>query len=430
MGTRTRTTLAEGIYQDAHGITVLARLGSKPNILEAKARFPLVDNDGIPYSRRNNVELVKCRFQLLEDLRLQRARAGGEAGSLGAAIDAWKIEFPLNIRADGTPEINDKRGNDHYLIAHWRTSPLAAAPVDAIKRSQIRKQLNAWTEGGSAPTTVAHRKRILTDLLRWSLEVDDDDDITLPTEGIENPPPRKPKARGIPMPILSRILATMPDRGRPTGQGKGTRPTVSETKIRCGVMGWTGLSHMSLQRLERRLVNFRDGKMFYPDRHKGAGADGVWVALLPPALEFLRAFDRAGLWGKSWSRSSMHGTWRRAVKNTRKALAAAAAQTDDLERAADAKIMLEQFDESVAPNCYPYDTRHSFLSDVYRQYGDPYALKAIGQHADLKMGERYTKAVVPEKVASAIDAMRAKWFPEAPKPAATVREFRVVQSTK
>jgi integrase len=147
----------------------------------------------------------------------------------------------------------------------------------------------------------------------------------------------------------------------------------------------------------------------------------MWLDLLPPALEALRVYDRLGLWGQTWSRSSMRTTWRRAVSNTRTALQAEAEETGD-------RTMLEQFLTSVAPNCYPYDTRHSFLSDVYRQYKDPLTVKAIGQHADLKTTERYTKAAVPEHVAHAIDAMRKRWFPEAPKPGATVRDFHVVSS--
>jgi integrase len=411
---RTRITLAEGIYQDAHGISIIARLGSRPNILEAKARFPLVDDDGIPYSKKNNGELVKCRLQLLEDLRLKRRDAGGEAGTLGAAIDAWKIAHPLE---DDSPQ---KRKDDYILVSHWRTSPLATVLVDELKRSQIRAQLTAWTTAGRGPTTVNHRKRILSDVLRWHLGADDDEDVTIATDGIANLAPRAAKARGIPLPILTRILAAMPDRGRPTGRGKGTRPAYSETKIRLRVMMWTGLAHKSLERLDRRRVNFREGKMFLPDRKKGAGAEGVWADLLLPALDALRDYDRAGLWGRSFSRSSMHGSYRRAVNNTRKALIAEAEKTGD-------RTMLEQFLEAVPDNSYPYDTRHSFLTDAYRQTGDLAAVAELGQHASLDTTERYTKAAVPERVAAAIDKMRARWFPEAPKPGATVRDFHLVE---
>jgi integrase len=172
-------------------------------------------------------------------------------------------------------------------------------------------------------------------------------------------------------------------------------------------------------RLDRKRVNFREGKLFLPARKKVKGAEGAWVDLLPPAVEALRDYDRAALWGKTFSRASMRKSWRRAVVNCRKALVAEGDKT-----------MLEQFDASVPPNCNPYDTRHSFLSDAYRQSGDIHAVKHIAQHADIKTTERYTKAAVPERVAGAIEKMRARWFPESPKPGATVREFHVVPTSK
>jgi integrase len=413
---RTRITLAQGIYQDAHGITVVARIGSRPNILEQTERFPLVDDDGVPYSKRNTAELIRCRLGLLEELRKQRARAGGEAGSLGAAIDDWTRAHPMTTRPDGTVVKDDKRAGDHANLKPWRASTLAAEPVAALKRSQVRAQLATWRED-LAPTTVNHRMRALALVLRWALGADDDDTVTIPTDGIAYLPPPKGEPRGIPMPILSRILATMPDRGR--GEKGGTRAPVSETKIRLRVMSWTGLAHKSLIRLDRRRVNFREGKLFLPARKKGKGVEGAWVDLLPPAIEALRDYDAAGLWGQTFSRSSMSKSWRRAIANTRKGLAAAAELSGD-------RTLLEQFDATVPPNCTPYDTRHSFLSDAYRQSGDVLAVKHLAQHADIKTTERYTKAAVPDRVARAVDQMRARWFPDAPKPGATVREFHVV----
>lgn len=412
---RTRITLVEGIYQDAHGISVIARIGSKPNLFEAKARFPLVDDDGIPYSKKNCAELIKCRLQLLGDLRDKRAAAGGEAGTIGNAIDRWMIEFPIIENS-----ASRKREDDHDLLAHWRASSIATVRVEDLKRSQVRAQLTIWIDEGRAPSTVNHRKRALGDLLRWTLGADDDNDVTIVTDGIAHFADRPAQARGVPMPILARILATMPDRGRPTGQGKGTRPDYSETKIRLRVMQWVGLAHKSLERLERRQVNFRDGKLWLPARKKGKGAEGKWVDLLPAAIDALRDYDRAGLWGKSFSRSSMHKSYNRAVVNTRKALVAEADETGD-------RTMLEQFLAAVPENPYPYDARHSFLTDVVQSSdGDLLAAKELGQHASLATTERYTKSAVPARIASAIDKMRARWFPETPKPGATVRDFHVV----
>ena len=417
MAPRTRTTLAEGIYLDAHGVTVIARIGSRPNILQATERFGLVDDDDIPYSKSNCDELIKCRLQLLEDLRRKRARAGGEAGSLGAAIDKWKAAFPITPPGPDGKRVEDKRADDHTLITHWRKSPLAAEQVDTLKRSQVRAQLQVWTDAGRGPTTVNHRKRVLADVLRWSLGADDDEDVTIPTDGIANLTPRPAEARGIPMPIVARILATMSDRGR--GKKGEARPAHSETKIRMRVMAWTGLARMSLIRLDRRRINFSEGKLYFPARKKGKGSPAVWVDLLPPALDALRDYDRAGLWGKTFSRSSMRKGWKRAVANCLKALEAEAEETGD-------RTMVEHFLVSVPANSKPYDTRHSFATDAYQQSGDLKGVSALLQHADLKTTERYTKAAVPVAVASVVEKMRAKWFPESPKPGATVRDFHVV----
>ena len=383
---------------DAHGVSVIARLGSGKNMLTATARFELVDDGGLPYSRKNNGELVKCRLQLLEDLKIKRAATGGEAGSLGAAIDAHEPEPRLK-----------------YLYQAWRGLPIASTPVSELKRSQVRAQLTAWAAAGMSPTSINDRKRALADVLRTTLDIDEDDDDTiLPTDKIPNVPRREQQPRGVPLPIIARILASLPDRGRPVKGEK--RGTVSHTKIRLHVMAWTGLPNISLTRLLRAKVKFSDHKIWLPSRKKGAGAEGIWVDVLPPAIEWLRHYDAAGLWGRSFSNSSAHRTWKRGIVRTRKALIAEAEETGD-------RTMLEQFLESVPANCHPYDLRHSYLTDALREGGDIYAVSKMAQHADIKTTEQYLKAAVAGSVASAVDKMRAKWFPDAPKPGATVRGF-------
>jgi len=421
MSTPTIRTLGQGIYLYSTGtaadgapigfVLVKARIGSGKDLREARERFPLVDADGIPYSKKNIGELIKCRLQLLEDLRRTRAADGSGAGTLGAAIDSFLAAHPVT-------SASRKHEDYKFLLAHWRRSELAAVPVTALTRKQIREQLEAWTAAGLAPTTVNHRKRALAAVLRLELEADEDEDVIVPTDTIANVPAKRLEPRGILMPIVARILSTLPDRGRPTN---GTRAEYSETKIRLTVMAWTGLAHKSLTRLERRHVNFREGKLFLPPRKKGKGAAGVWVDLLPPAIDALRQYDAAALWQKAFSRSSMYKSWQLAVTKTLRSL------RDEAEKTGD-KTMLEQFLTSVPDKCRPYDLRHSFLSDAYRQTGDIRAVQALGQHADLKTTERYTLAAVPERVASAIDKMRAVWFPEAQKKkdAGVVRDFQVV----
>ena len=391
---------------------MIARIGSGAQLRTKTARFPLLDSDGIPYSKKNAAELLRCRLQLLEDVRTERALETASGDSLAAAIDQWLITHP---RRPGSRDHEDY----HLELPHWRRLPWAGLSVRAVTRKLIAEALDQWEEAGRAPSTLNHRRRVLHDVLADALGAADDDDVIVPTSRIARRREKPLQPRGIPMPIIARILAAMPDYGR-AAKGED-RPPVSHSKIRAHVMAWTGLAHQSLKRLQRRDVNFKEGKLFLPARRKGAGAAGVWVSLLPPALEALRQYDAAKLWGRAFSSASLHASFRRAVQATRAAL------TREAEASGD-QTLLEQFLTSVPANAHPYDLRHSFLTDAYRQSGDVLAVKELAQHADISTTERYTKGAVSERAADAIDRMRAKWFPDAKKPAGVVRDFQIVSS--
>jgi integrase len=404
--TRTRQTIGQGLYLDAHGVTVLARIGSGAALREARARFPLVDDDGIPYSKKNCSELVKCRLQLLEDLRRQRATDGSAAGTLGAAIDRWMADHPKPSPpiTDADRPIEDLR----CLLAAWRREPMAAIPLEQIRRAHVREQLLAWRKAKLSVSTVKHRRRALAKVLERELNPDGDLDVALPTDQIGPVgPPRRPEPRAIPIPIVMRLLAALADLGRSI---KGQpRSRVSATKIRLRVMAWTGLPPKSLMRLERRHVNFRDEKLYQPPRQKGTGAAGQWVDLLPPAVAALRDFDAAGLWGR-FAQSSPREAWQRALTRVEREL-----------RDGGETELLEQFLVAVPKNCRPYDLRHSLLTELLRQSKDIYATQKYAQHSNIKTTEQYLKSAVPELVAEAVAKMRLAWCPESPvKPAAVL----------
>ena len=239
---RETDVLAEGIYADAHGITILFRpKGMKKPIRE---RWPLVDAAGRPYTKRNNSELVIRRCQLIEDYRA--GRIGGDRGAPGTllfAIAAFLEKHPV-VRGDES----QKNADYHNLLAHWTQSPIATMQVLAIRRRMIADVLNAWTDAGRAPSTVNSRKRALADVLRVELETEqlkrrakgqDDDDVIVPTDLIPDVPPKELEARGIDIEFVLMILAAMPDRGR--AEKGGTRPPMSLTKIRIAIILWTGV---------------------------------------------------------------------------------------------------------------------------------------------------------------------------------------------
>jgi integrase len=410
MAPRTRITIGPGMYQDPHGITVVARIGSGATLRTASARFPLVDHDGVPYSKKNATELLRCRLQLLEDLRTQRATDGTAPGTLGAAIDAWIADHPI---PRGTR--NSKTKDFVIGLRHWRRTPLAALPLPGVTRRGIRAQQDQWIADGKAPSTVYHRKRALAALLRLALGATDPgtgDDVPLPTDGVRKPPNRPREPRGILMPIVAAILAAVtPNRAQPV------------TRIRLTIMAWTGMSQISLIRLERRHVRFREAQIYLSPRHKGRGAKGKWVDLLPPALDALHAYDRLGLWGRPFPYHNMVDVWRAAIARVRRDLEREAETTGDRTR-------LEQFLISIPPNCRPYDLRHSFATDVYRQTKDIRVVKELLQHGKLETSEHYAEAAVSEVVAAGIEKMRAHWFPDAPAPGRPAALFHLVPKSR
>lgn len=423
---RVTVKFAKGCYADAHGITVLARIGSKRagTFREARDRFALVDGAGVPYSTRHNRELVERYAQLVEDLRT--GRIGGDTlgapGSVTAAIVRFLEEHPV------TPRDHSRKHEDYkYLLPHWQRSPVGAYPAIHVPQLAIKTQIKEWLAAGVSPSAINSRKRVLGDVLRIELERErakrrstNSDDVIVPTALVKNVPPRELEARGIDMPIVLRILAALPDHGR--AEKGGTRPAYSETKIRLTVMAWTGLAHASLARLERRHVNFDQGRIFLPPRKKGKGSPGMWTDALPQAIAALRDYDAAHLWRRRFSRSAMRKSWIKAVARVRAEIEAAArgAKATDLDR-----TMLEQFENCVPENCRPYDVRHSFLTEALRRSGNLRAVQELAQHRDIKTTQRYTKGAVPELVSKAIADMRAVWAPEAA--TAPPRAFQVIE---
>jgi len=417
---QTRTRIAQGCYLGPADVLIVARLGSTKTGTLREARFYIKstkDASGVPYSRRNNSEPLKIHLQLQEGLKDARREAPA-VDSLAAAIDRY-----LAAR----PKVAKTRGNEeaHACLPPWKTTELARLPVADVRRKAIRKQLEAWLEAGGkdgdplAPTTVNRRKHFLAKVLAIELDKPDDpDDAILPTANIPACKPRPEEERGMPLPIVALILAAMPDRGRAEN---GKRAAVSLTKVRLSVEAWTGLTHKSLVRLERKRIDWKLGRIFYPARKKGKGAKGIWADLLPPGLEALQQFDALNLWHMPFSRSSAYKTFTRAVVTARARLEADSKKDGPESEAAE---LLALFDRYVPEKCRPYDLRHSFLTEVYRH--DPVAASEIAQHQDPKTTRRYTRAAVSDRVEAAIDKMRAHWFPETVKPTAVVRKFSVV----
>lgn len=390
-----RTTLATNIYQDKYGISAIVYCkGLDPE----RARYPL----------GTDVAVMQAWQLRTEAEMLERAPVVAEKGTLAADAPRWIAMMPEGRRRD------DFALNIKYWI-HDRVDDAWAPTItklgntrrDKITGDDIDAKIAAWLNAGLSPYTINHRVRALRTVYRDL----DGRRAYNPTQGIQKLKGPRREPRDVPIPVIERLIANMPDQGcgirgqtKATGQPRGA---ISQTKIRIRVMAWTGAPQMNVERFRDRDIDLTGKRFYYRPRRKGAGADGVWLDMIPPAVDAFRDFVNAGLVGKTFSRNSMKKAWRGTIRRTFKEVAVEAAQTGD-------QTFLELLTRCIPPKCRPYDLRHSFLSAIANQSGDPFAVMECGQLSSLAMAQHYTKGVTPARAAAAIATLSARWLPPVP----------------
>jgi integrase len=365
-----RVKIAPGIWREGDRLIGEARIGSSRDGKQGREQkpFPL----GTDLAKiRSWIHATKAALEVARPETAPR-------GTLAADIAIYLKTLPTGqYKADSTA-----------IFAHWIASPLGAMPRADIDRLDVIAQISRWLETGAAVNTTNKRLSRLRQLFQA-------------LDGINTPNPtdkitflREPESapRDIPVYIVKLILNSLPDVGR--ADRGGERPDTSETKIRLRVMAYTGIAPATLRRVSARDLDLDNGRIYLTARRKGKGAPGAWVSLIPPAVDALRAFAAAKLFGRAWSRSSMRKTWLVGIKRAKVTAAAYAERTGDPSWVTGLA--------NLPPRCKPYDLRHSFASEIYRVTGDIRAVSELLQHADLETTKRYTKGAVSERVTAAI----------------------------
>lgn len=389
-----RHTIAPGIKREGSRLVATVRIGGSRDGAQIVRRqaFPL--GTSIPTMQA---------WQFDQKHELYHTRPTAAPGSLAADIPVYLATLPAGrYKADSTE-----------LLAHWAALPLAQQSRAAITRLDVLAQITAWTDAGAAASTCNRR----LSRLRKLYHAFDGPTAPNPTDKITFLRQPEGDARDIPFHVVKKILDALPDRGR--AERFQEAPKVSLTKLRLSVMAWTGMAPASIARIQPRDLDVDGARLFLRPRQKGQGSAGVWVALLPAALEAVRAFIAAGLCGQTWSNASMGQTWRRGIKRARK-----------LAIAAEDETLVGELD-ALPPRCKPYDLRHSFGSEIYRQTGDLAATAELMQHRDLETTKRYTKGAVSSRVTAAIAKLKSVYASAvAPTPPPRTHAFRLVKPTK
>jgi integrase len=318
---------------------------------------------------------LRTKAELMADTPL--VAPGGE--SLAAAFPRYLATL-----------VGKRRLEESGLARHWLNSPLATMDRATIVKSQIKAQMATWQTAGHAANSINHRVRVLRNVYNEL----DGEDATHPTDGIKRLREPDPVPRDQPYALLLAIIAWMPDHGHASTKGQ-PRGKVNLTKARALVMLWTGLPPALLKQVYRVHFNRAAATLAIPSRKKGLGTKPKTIPLLPPAVDALQAFFDAGAAGP-FNTSAFYKVWQsacaRCARELRKLVAAQGGDPATV----------------VMPHIRPYDIRHSFGSEAWRQTGDMQAVKQLMIHAVLATTERYTVGVVEEAAQRAVTTWAAQ----------------------
>jgi integrase len=360
-----RTRIAPGIYQDASGFSVIAKVGSGPQQLSTPE---------IRYPPETALSTMVARWHR-EKMRLtdERAKAGGgpvRRGTLKSDVRLYLTTAALTAR---------RRQEREQQLTWWCQqrdggTAFGDRPRSTLETPVIRRALAGLLTGGAATSTVNKYRQALSHVYTVL------DGKGAPNPVIEAPKYVEPEAAMRDQPYWA--IQLIIDAIRDTGQ-LADKPSLTKARVR--VLAYAPITPMQLRQLKRTDVDWDRGEIVTPGRKKGHGTAPRRKPLTPQALEAFKAFDAAEGWGLQFSRSSLHRTFTAARDRVVETLRA---ERPDL-------------DVSQLATMRPYDLRHSFATEVYRATGDLAITGEFLDHADPQTTRRYAQGALPAHLQAA-----------------------------
>jgi integrase len=374
-----RTKIAPGIYQDAHGYSVIARVGSGDRELSSpELRFPLTEKIATMQAAWHR-EKMKLRDSL--------AKAGD--GPVVRGTLAADVRHYLE-----TAKLTPQRYAERKDQLAWWCDAFGTRRRAELEAPDLRRALNGLERGGRsgkspmAASTVNKYRFALSHVFT----VLDGQAAANPLRDVPKYTEPDPEARDVPYEIIDRIIDEIRDRG----QGL----SVSRTKAIVRVLAYCPVTPAQLRRMRRSDVSLHagaSGEIVTPGRKKGRGTTPKRKPLSAKGREALLAFEAAECWtpdGTSvqFSRSSLYRTF-----------------TDARDRVvAVLRVERPDLDLSRVAQMRPYDLRHSFatLASIVLN-GNEAVVGEFLDHQDPRTTKRYTRGALPDHMRAAGDAIAA-----------------------
>lgn len=288
--------------------------------------------------------LISERLKLRASAALARERRA-------AASDTFEMDVPRfldTLTGDG------HRLNMQGYMAHW-VKAFGDRPRNEI--TDVDAQ-TAFAQIKKADSTRRHLRRAL---IRFYETLNGVSGYN-PARALAAPPKPKAEARALPYAWIERIFAAL-------------QP--SRARARLKLIAYVGLPQHLIAQLQPSDLRLSTRELIVHPRRKGAGVEGRALPLSDAGIKALEEFQQLNAFG-TFQLHQLVTTFRLGAKR--------------------AQITLPE-------NARPYDLRHSFLTELYRQTGDLYAVSELGMHATLEQTARYAKGAISERATKAIAAV-------------------------
>ncbi len=311
--------------------------------IQGKPREFRKDAEGKKYTRARGgaswYREERKRVQAREQLKATRAAVNHDT----LAQDVARYLLTINSASH--------RRNAAGYLAHW-VKAFGDRPRDTITEVEIKSR---FAEIDKAPSTKNHIRRELF-VFYQTMNGPTGYNPVLTLKAVRE---HYQDARALSYDVIETILAAL-------------KP--SPSKARLQVMAYTGLPQSLIGKLRPADLKLGQAIVYVRPRRKGAGVEGRELPLSPAGVAALKEFQRLAAFGTFQNRQ--------------------------LVNAFNHGITVSGVD--VPEGTRPYDLRHSFLTEVYRQTGDLKAVSELGMHATLEQTARYAKGAVSERATKAI----------------------------
>lgn len=291
-------------------------------------------------------KLREARAKLLHDLKTKVPLQGTFKGDAAAYLSSLP---------DGTKY----KENREYECRAWYPY------IGKLPRAQITPEL--VTHALHTMTGAPSSKRKCMTALKAIWRYHDGPDAATPIDHVKRPRETH-EIRDVPRGVVTMILRKMP-------KGK--------TRARLKVLARTGLPHAQIAAIQPHHLDLERREITVSPRRKGKGSPARTLPITHKAVRAFKEFQRANAWG-TFSRHAMRSMFKEAVEAAKESWKGRWPARDQIR---------------------PYDLRHAFLTEAYKQSRDLRATAELGLHADLTMTARYAAAAVSDTAQAVRDAL-------------------------